>query len=394
MANPDHIAVLQRGVEIWNQWRRDSHSVVPDLRDADLSGMDFVNANFYEADFRNACLRDTKLIQANLNSTDLRFADLDGACLNSAYLHKVDLTDAKITLRTDLNQVRANGIILDGHDFRGRSLNDAQLEGASFEGGDLRGTHLIGSLLTGANFTRCRMAGARLDRSNLNQATFVEADLSGADLRQATLIGTDFRAANISGAMIYGISAWDINTDPNTTQRDLIITPDPHSVITVDNIKLGQFIYLLLTNSEIREVIDTITAKAVLILGRFTPDRKPVLDAVRDAYRTKNFVPIMFDFEQPNSRDTIETIRIIAGMVKFVIADLTDAKSVLQELQAIVPNFPSLPVILSIKRGDSEPGMLDHIKRFRTVYPDLIEYDTPDELVVGIGKVSDQVTPL
>ena len=72
--------------------------------------------------------------------------------------------------------------------------------------------------------------------------------------------------------------------------------------ITVDNLEVAQFIYLLLNNPKIREVIDTIAKKAVLILGRFTPERKAVFDALREALRTRGYLPILFDFEKPSSR--------------------------------------------------------------------------------------------
>jgi hypothetical protein len=55
---------------------------------------------------------------------------------------------------------------------------------------------------------------------------------------------------------------------------DLVITPPNESPIQVDNLEVAQFIYLLLNNEKIRDVIDTIGKKAVLILGRFTPHRK------------------------------------------------------------------------------------------------------------------------
>jgi hypothetical protein len=64
---------------------------------------------------------------------------------------------------------------------------------------------------------------------------------------------------------------------------------------------------LLLNNSKIRNVIDTITTKAVLILGRFTPERKTTLDALRDALRSHNYLPILFGFEKPTNRDFTET---------------------------------------------------------------------------------------
>jgi hypothetical protein len=73
-------------------------------------------------------------------------------------------------------------------------------------------------------------------------------------------------------------------------------------------IEVAQFIYLMLNNQQIREVIDTITSKVVLILGRFTDERKAVLEALRDELRKRNYLPVLFDFDKPASRTTDETI--------------------------------------------------------------------------------------
>ena len=62
---------------------------------------------------------------------------------------------------------------------------------------------------------------------------------------------------------IYGISAWDVQLD-GAKQLNLTITPDDQPTITVDNLKIAQFIYLLLNNAEIRDVINTLTTKSVL----------------------------------------------------------------------------------------------------------------------------------
>ena len=64
-----------------------------------------------------------------------------------------------------------------------------------------------------------------------------------------------------------------------------------------------------LNNKKIREVIDTITSKLVLILGRFTPERKAILDALRDTLRERNYLPVVFDFDKPASRDLTETVQ-------------------------------------------------------------------------------------
>jgi hypothetical protein len=100
-----------------------------------------------------------------------------------------------------------------------------------------------------------------------------------------------------------GISAWDLKLE-RAKQEDLIITDRDQAEITVDNIEVSQFIHLLLHNEKIRSVIDTITSKVVLILGRFTPERKAVLDALREELRKHDYLPVLFDFDKPVSKYT------------------------------------------------------------------------------------------
>jgi hypothetical protein len=129
-----------------------------------------------------------------------------------------------------------------------------------------------------------------------------------------------------------------------------------------------QFIYLLLNNEKIRNVIDTITAKVVLILGRLTPDRKIVLDAIRDDLRKRDYLPILFDFEKPTSRSLTDTISTLAHMARFVIADITDAKSVPQELMRIVPFLPTVPVQPLLLASQHEYGMFNDFRLYPWVW--------------------------
>jgi hypothetical protein len=116
-------------------------------------------------------------------------------------------------------------------------------------------------------------------------------------------------------------------------QQNLVIT-DEHPWITVDDLEVAQFIYLMLHNEKVRQVIDTITSKAVLILGRFTDERKTVLDALREELRKRNYLPILFDFDVPATSDITETVSLLARMARFIIADLTDPSSIPKELEA------------------------------------------------------------
>jgi hypothetical protein len=65
----------------------------------------------------------------------------------------------------------------------------------------------------------------------------------------------------------------------------------------------------------------------VLILGRFSDPRKEVLNALAGA---RDMLPIIFDWEPSPQRDLTETVQLLAGWCRFVLADLTEAKSVPQ----------------------------------------------------------------
>jgi hypothetical protein len=174
---------------------------------------------------------------------------------------------------------------------------------------------------------------------------------------------------DLTGCRIYGISAWGLKISDETKQLNLVITTDGEPEITADNIEVAQFLYLLLHNEKLRSVIDTITTKVVLILGRFTNERKAVLDALREELRKRDYLPVLFDFDKPTGRDITETVSLLARMARFVVADITDAKSVPQELGVIVPHLPSVPVQPLLQEGCGEYGMFEHFKRYPWVLP-------------------------
>ncbi len=319
MANQEHLKILKQGVEAWNEWREKNPKIKPDL---------------YEAVLRGANLHNVNLYVANLEKANLHRANLSMAYLEKANLHRANLTCAHLTW--------------------------ANLYNANLSGADLR--------------------KATLHSANLSVAYLTNADLRGADLREATLVRTNLENSNLNNCSIYGISVWDVKIDDKTKQSDLVITPADESAITVDNLEVAQFIYLLLNNEKIRDVIRTIATKAVLILGRFTDERKQVLDAIRDELRRRDYLPILFDFDKPPTKTTLETVSILANMAYFVIADITDAKTILQELQMIVPLNVSLPIQPILLASQQEPGMFDFFRRFPW-FLKTCSYETPKALL-------------
>jgi len=203
-------------------------------------------------------------------------------------------------------------------------------------------------------------------------------------LSKTNLVETILRDAVLTDCLIYGIAAWNVRLE-GATQNSLIITPENEPHITVDNLKIAQFIYLLLNNQEIRDVIDTIGQKGVLILGRFSEERKLVLDALREKLRTLNFLPIVFDFERSAERDFTETIMILAGLSCFIIADITNPKSTPLELQATVPNY-MIPFVPIIQEGEQPFSMFQDLEGKYDWVLDILVYDTPSNLIKGLER--------
>jgi uncharacterized protein YjbI with pentapeptide repeats len=401
MANEEHLARLRQGVDAWNQWRSGHPGTQPDLHKADLSevnlpevnlreanlqGADLQDANFEGADLREANLRDAILMGVDLALADLRGADLRDANLRGADLHKANLSEANLQ-GAHLSDVDIGGVNLREANLRDAYLQRVDLMGvdlalADLRGADLRDAYLRGADLSGADLSGADLRAADLGAGNLRRANLSKANLGGARLEEAILVETNFKGANLSGCRVYGISAWNINVS-GTQQSDLLITPENEPVITVDNLEVAQFIYLLLHNEKIREVINTITSKAVLILGRFTPERKAVLDAIREELRHRNYLPILFDFKAPRSRDFTETISTLAHMARFIIADITDAKSIPQELERIVPGLPSVPVQPLLHISASEYDMFEHFTRYPWVLK-ICQYDSTEEMIASL----------
>jgi uncharacterized protein YjbI with pentapeptide repeats len=352
MANKEQLKLIKEAIKkndigIWNKWRKENPDVKADLSRAHLMGADLsaadlhaahlIRADLSAADLRGADLSAADLSGTNLRGTELSVANLSGADLSAAHLIGADLRGA------DLNAAHLYTAYLSGADLRGVDLSGANLSGANLSGADLSGAHLIGANLRGADLSAAVLSGA---------------DLSAADLSRTLLVKTNLQNATLVGCNIYGISAWGLELK-ETTQSDLIITPPDEPSITVDKLEVAQFIYLLLHNPKIRDVINTIGKKAVLILGRFT-DRKNVLEVIREEVRQRGYLPIVFDFERPTDRDFTETVMTLAGMSRFIIADITKPKSVPLELQATVPNY-MIPFVPIIENGEEPFSMFQDL---------------------------------
>jgi hypothetical protein len=275
---------------------------------------------------------------------------------------------------------------LEKRQLAGTNLRDAYLRRASLcktdlSGADLREANLSGADLRGADLTGSNLAGA-----NLRAADLSGADLSGANLMSAILVGAKMCHATLTDCLVYGVSAWEVNLE-GASQSGLVVTHPNQNIVTTDDLEVAQFIFLLLNNRKVRQVLDAVASKVVLILGRFTAERKPVLDALRRELGRRDYSPVLFDFDKPGSKDVTGTVETLARMAKFVVVDLTDPGSVPHELATVVPFLRTTPVLPLRLRGATGYSMFDDFRAYPWVL-DTYYYEDSDSLIAAIAEVT------
>ena len=82
-------------------------------------------------------------------------------------------------------------------------------------------------------------------------------------------------------------------------------------------------------------------------IRHFTEGRMVVLERLRDKLRDLGFVPMVFNFDKPETKDFTETVRLLCNLSHFVIVDITNPRSAPLELQATVPDYmvPFVPIL-------------------------------------------------
>ncbi|HEY9851225.1 MAG TPA: pentapeptide repeat-containing protein [Leptolyngbyaceae cyanobacterium] len=371
MANEQHWHLLKKGVEVWNEWRNQYPEIVPDLSEAQLHQEDLGGVNLIGADLRFCDLSGANLMGANLHSSDLSNANLSEAYLSNANLFEANLCEA-ILREAYLFEANLGRVNLNGADLQWVYLGQADLSGtymieANLYEADLRGAYLIGTNLSDANLQRANLSGADIQAADLRRA-----NLAGANLIGARLIRTNFEQANLTGCAIYGISCWELNLLAANQSNLAIANPtqitDPRAIgtndISVDNLEIAQFVYLLLNHKKIRQTLDG-DSEIVLILGNFnSPERQDILATIRNKLHFRAYLPIVFDLNKPVQSDLTETISCLAKMARFTIVDLTDVKNIGEQLEELFSQLKRVPVQPLLQANAKDIPILKDLQKY------------------------------
>jgi uncharacterized protein YjbI with pentapeptide repeats len=398
MAKKAHLQKLKNGAKFWNDWRSDEPDVRPDLSGAGLSGVNLSKYNLDQTDLSGARLANADLSEAIITFANLAEADLEGARLFRAEVWRSDLRKA------NLNGALIERADLSYADFRGARLSGATAWGSVFDGADLSGAQLLQTNFQGSRFYQAKLiqveawrvdflaadlTGSDLTFSILDEATFTKANLTDAvlidtSLEHANLVDTVVKGADFSHSSVYGASVWNLQGVPKAA-TNLSITPRNEPKITVDDLEIAQFIYLLLNSAKLRNVVNAVTEKGVLLLGRFSDGGLERLNAIAQGLRDhpNQYLPIVFDFERPTDRNYTETVKSLVGLSRFVIVDLS-GPSVPQELTATIPYF-KIPFVPILEAGTKAYSMFADLLEYPWVISPPVEFTDTEALLKVLG---------
>jgi len=139
-------------------------------------------------------------------------------------------------------------------------------------------------------------------------------------------------------------------------------------------------------------IMSELLRRRVLILGRFSKRRLAVLEAIKAHLKAhpNKYIPELFTFEKPELASLSEAIIGFAALSRFIIADLSEPRSVQAELQAIVPNFQSVPVVPLINRTGKEYPLFPSLQAYKNVVKPTVRYRDLEDL---LEKIDLQVVP-
>lgn len=235
-------------------------------------------------------------------------------------------------------------------DFSGMDLSGVTVYKAFAEGLNLRGARIVGARFEEGDFSRADFCDATIRDTVFNKTILTGAHFDGAtivnsNLNRVNLVGASFNVREITETVVYGISAWDLDISDDARQSKLVIerTYELFSdliergevPLMVPNIELAQFVHYLSNHKKVRDTLNVLNDRGVLLLGRFKDGGLERLYAMREWFQERGYMAMIFDFERPHNLSLTETVVTMAGLSKFIVVDLSGA-SVPAELQAIL----------------------------------------------------------
>jgi|GEM_PF-5300156 len=359
-----------------------------DLRGRDLSNDRFEDCNFSHANLSGATLNRTTFVDCNMRGvnldavtaedvtfdrTNLQYAHLHhvrfarsrffGGSLQNSNLYKADFTDS------ELRGVQAGWLHATMSHFESVRVTDTHFNEVQFRSVGLAGGTFHGGTFTASLFHEVKM----------QQSMWRDVDLS-----RVMLFEVDCHDAVFEFCTIFGLGVCRMIGTPRI-QRHLNAGIGD-SKLLVDDLKLGSFLYEIDRDDAVPRLFELLASKLILILGRFLPETKARLDRLHSELRLRDYVPVLVDSELIGTFNATTLVNVVAMCARFVVVDVTNPKTVIAEVDAILKQRP-VPVQPIVLVGEPEPVQFPMARRdgHRQLLP-VFEYRDLDDLIEKLDR--------
>lgn len=199
--NPDHIAVLNKSIElkdpsIWNQWKVGSDR--PNLNGINLSNEVLNGYNLEFTDLNLAILKNVTFLRCAFNETHLTNTTIESCSFRHTFIEYSDFFESDIQKS----------------EFIFCNLEDSQFRYCKLIDVNFRNSYLFQTF-----FTHSCLNIIYFWNSNLKSSSFTCAEIFYSDFSNAILNGIDFSYALIINCRVYGTAAWDLQLNNSTQKR-------------------------------------------------------------------------------------------------------------------------------------------------------------------------------
>nr|WP_319375520.1 pentapeptide repeat-containing protein [uncultured Methanoregula sp.] len=345
-----------------------------DLSNSELMRVNLKNAALVDANLFGSNLSDSQLDYSNLYRANFENANLQGAKIQFAHLSEANFTNANLNW-VDMSESEGHCINFNAASLYEANLRNVNFNASNFNKANLKKAHLRDANLNNSNISNADFTWTNLRSSKIQDAIIYNTNMSRANMSWAELQGTKFNETDFTYSLfvesdinktvfenctIYGISAWDLKGSPKKISN-LTITKPHEPKITIDSLEFAQFMYFLINNKDIHKILSGIKSKIVLIMGHYSNNNSDIIDVIFTQLKNFNKVPVLLDFDKPLKKEFFPTLRVLAQLSQFIIADISDVKGVGPALSMFLPQLSSVPIIIIKNKNTEKDSILEKV---------------------------------
>lgn len=260
--NSEHFALLQKGPQAWNDWKKrnpqeirqnvdaingsEYGGILGDFRDAKFENVNLSTADFSGSDLAGASFRDVRLSGVTWNFANFRNCyffncqidqgTFTGAIFDGSRFYDVQLGPATLLFNEDKKKLREVGVSFRNVEFQGSEISSFPLKKsilhkASFSDCLFQGIRVTAADLSGAKILRSQIKDSKFADSNFSNSVFDEVFLDKCHFSNCTWKNSETRKLTFIDSEVPSSPRFFVNGEPQNGMRFCPNSSDAWSVL-------------------------------------------------------------------------------------------------------------------------------------------------------------------